>query len=100
MTTVGNILLATAVFVVVVVVIVPPAVVVVAVVVAGIVQLPIVVLVLDVLMEVLDGDNKEGILAGGLVGVYNFGNTGSGRHEDENNDFFLDAGVTVTFGIR
>lgn len=98
MTTVGNILLATAVFVVVVVVIVPPAVV--AVVVAGIVQLPIVVLVLDVLMEVLDGDNKEGILAGGLVGVYNFGNTGSGRHEDENNDFFLDAGVTVTFGIR
>ena len=72
MTTVGNILLATAVFVVVVVVIVPPAVV--AVVVAGIVQLPIVVLVLDVLMEVLDGDNKEGILAGGLVGVYNFGN--------------------------
>ena len=98
MTTVGNILLATAVFVVVVVVIVPPAVV--AVVVAGIVQLPIVVLVLDVLMEVLDGDNKDGILAGGLVGVYNFGNTGSGRHEDENNDFFLDAGVTVTFGIR
>jgi hypothetical protein len=31
-------------------------------------------------------DNKEGIFAGGLVGVYNFGNTGSGRHDDDDED--------------
>ena len=50
-----------------------------------------------------DGDNKDGIFAGGLVGVYNFGNTGSGRHADaKENAFPNDAGVAlgVILGIR
>jgi hypothetical protein len=55
-------------------------------------------------------DNKDGIFAGGLVGVYNFGNTGSGRHDDDNDEDdpqevvvvdFPNAGVVVfTRGIR
>lgn len=75
--------------------------------VAVVVVVVVVPVVLDtvfgrVVVLVADDDNKDGILAGGLVGVYNFGNTGSGRHVDENEDFPSEAGVelVVTLGIR
>lgn len=97
-TTVGNILLAPVAAAVHAVVLF------VAVVVVVVVVVPV---VLDtvfgrVVVLVADDDNKDGILAGGLVGVYNFGNTGSGRHVDENEDFPSEAGVelVVTLGIR
>ena len=49
-----------------------------------------------------EGFGRDGIFAGGLVGVYNLGNTGSGRQEEENveDGFPLAVVVALTLGMR